>query len=778
MNLHKSIQSLFSKYIVVSWILSYLIICSVPFANNIYTYMKTENEIKQRIYDSDNQILNNLRLSFDKSISDFSIIAAGVQNSEYIQNLLTMDPGTPAFDQNRFNAAKNINLLKAYNSNISDIFVYVPASDYCIGSGFTAKRREFFSYAYNGTDAMADIWSNNLNKLTYASYMVSTTTDGSSFVDFFYSIPLSNNTSKATVIIRISSDLFNESISDYTNINEKTLFVLDSNNQTVLGKTPASLADYSKIPNGISFDEKTGDMIISCTSEINNWKYISITPKKFISDQLLYMRIPIVLTSVICVVIVFLLIFYFTRKNYEPLKKIINVAKNNAAAVDSHQNEYDIINDILNDYISNKQQLKSIRHYESSEKKANFLSDLANGYTQKHPNPKKEMEKLDIHFISDYFAVVCFNITNANHLFSNDENNEQINDDETANIIQFIMTNIFEELIGKYNCGYMTETDGRLICIISFNTQRLSCYHSDIAQAVSEAKQFIEKNFMFSFTASVSSIHKGLDAISSAYWEANKTMSYRSFIKNEDMIIFEDIQTPASNDYFNDDTERKLINFIKLGDHDIVRSIVDGIFTDNSLSINQAHILTVRIASAVSAAVLGESESETSVDYSEFMRCIDELITTRGSYTSYKEKLHRLIVISCDIMEHHRNSDKTTAEKIKASETRNSDILTENVKNYIQQNYNDSELHLVSLGDYFDITPYYLSNIFKKTEGVTLMDYIARLRISEAKTLIDNSDIPMSEIASKVGFNNVRTFLRTFRKFEGITPSQYKELKK
>ena len=57
------------------------------------------------------------------------------------------------------------------------------------------------------------------------------------------------------------------------------------------------------------------------------------------------------------------------------------------------------------------------------------------------------------------------------------------------------------------------------------------------------------------------------------------------------------------------------------------------------------------------------------------------------------------------------------------------------------------------------------------------MDYIARLRVDKAKALIDSTELSMSEIASNVGFNNVRTFLRTFRKFEGITPSQYHELK-
>ena len=134
--------------------------------------------------------------------------------------------------------------------------------------------------------------------------------------------------------------------------------------------------------------------------------------------------------------------------------------------------------------------------------------------------------------------------------------------------------------------------------------------------------------------------------------------------------------------------------------------------------------------------------------------------------------------LACEIMGQRLQRQETSSAKHhEANALLPYNSLTQNVKNYIQQNYSDCNLHLVSLSEYFDITPYYLSNIFKKEEGLALIDYIARLRINKAKEYIDGAGSSMSDIAEKVGFNNVRTFLRTFKKFEGITPSQYKDLK-
>lgn len=69
----------------------------------------------------------------------------------------------------------------------------------------------------------------------------------------------------------------------------------------------------------------------------------------------------------------------------------------------------------------------------------------------------------------------------------------------------------------------------------------------------------------------------------------------------------------------------------------------------------------------------------------------------------------------------------------------------------------------------------YLSSLFKKTTGKTLINYINQSRIDISKSLIANYDIQIKEVAYSCGFTDEKYFMKVFKKFEGITPTQYKK---
>ena len=69
----------------------------------------------------------------------------------------------------------------------------------------------------------------------------------------------------------------------------------------------------------------------------------------------------------------------------------------------------------------------------------------------------------------------------------------------------------------------------------------------------------------------------------------------------------------------------------------------------------------------------------------------------------------------------------------------------------------------------------YLSQLFKKYCGLSIMQYHNSLKIKEAKKLIKEGKLTMAKISEKLGFNNQYYFSRVFKKVEGISPSDYKE---
>ncbi len=93
---------------------------------------------------------------------------------------------------------------------------------------------------------------------------------------------------------------------------------------------------------------------------------------------------------------------------------------------------------------------------------------------------------------------------------------------------------------------------------------------------------------------------------------------------------------------------------------------------------------------------------------------------------------------------------------------------------YIDQNLS-GELTLSDLAQLAQMSPNYFSTFFHNISGITLWDYINSRRIDMATHLIlEDNDRNMLDIALLCGFNNTANFNKIFKKFTGLTPSQYR----
>lgn len=95
------------------------------------------------------------------------------------------------------------------------------------------------------------------------------------------------------------------------------------------------------------------------------------------------------------------------------------------------------------------------------------------------------------------------------------------------------------------------------------------------------------------------------------------------------------------------------------------------------------------------------------------------------------------------------------------------------VEKYIEDHYKD-DLTLEKLADVFHFSPAYLSRKFHQDKGCTINDFIRSVRVGRARSMIENSDLAIREIALKCGFSNISHFNRVFKAMTGKTPSEYK----
>lgn len=96
------------------------------------------------------------------------------------------------------------------------------------------------------------------------------------------------------------------------------------------------------------------------------------------------------------------------------------------------------------------------------------------------------------------------------------------------------------------------------------------------------------------------------------------------------------------------------------------------------------------------------------------------------------------------------------------------------IKEYIATRWNQ-KLSLSEIANHVHLSPSYSSALFKDSTGVSIMDYIIRLRIDKAGEMLKYSDRLISEIAEISGFCDIFYFSRTFKKHKGMSPAQYRQ---
>lgn len=122
---------------------------------------------------------------------------------------------------------------------------------------------------------------------------------------------------------------------------------------------------------------------------------------------------------------------------------------------------------------------------------------------------------------------------------------------------------------------------------------------------------------------------------------------------------------------------------------------------------------------------------------------------------------------------------KHVIARIQEGSLNNDDSLTivEKVKRYIALHISDNPSR-EDLANYVFLNPDYLSRLFKKEMGMTLISYCQDMRLQYIKNLLSKTDMNIGKIAMQLGYSNFSHFTRAFKELTGISPTEYREKSK
>lgn len=119
---------------------------------------------------------------------------------------------------------------------------------------------------------------------------------------------------------------------------------------------------------------------------------------------------------------------------------------------------------------------------------------------------------------------------------------------------------------------------------------------------------------------------------------------------------------------------------------------------------------------------------------------------------------------------------KTSSEDINPSSDKPTEnyVLFTNLLNFIDAHYAD-DLTLEQAADYIGFSKYHFTRLFKQHTNTTFHNYLCHKRIQSAQAMLTaDMNLPVTDIAFRIGFNNLTTFSRCFNKYTGCSPTEYR----
>ena len=173
-------------------------------------------------------------------------------------------------------------------------------------------------------------------------------------------------------------------------------------------------------------------------------------------------------------------------------------------------------------------------------------------------------------------------------------------------------------------------------------------------------------------------------------------------------------------------------------------------------------------------------EDEATGDYlymtlskkNDIIHVMNRILRERMKYQVWGDFLSCLLIIELFVL----LSRTLKQEWEQSAKNRNLKLheLLNIAKEYIDNNY-DKDLTLTQVAKYIYLSDSYFAHSFKDKFGISPKSYILKVRIEAAKEYLQNTDIKVSEIAKLVGFSSQQRFNDIFRKYENLTPLNYRQ---
>jgi two-component system response regulator YesN len=769
--LPQSLSAFRHRSVFVKWLLVFniLIIVSVSVVGSI-SYRTSSTLLLEEATTSSSMYMEQARDNIDKEIIVLDHVTQQISLQTNLRRVLYASGGIDGSQSVIYaELVKYLSSVKMSNPMLQSIWIDATKEPSIISSEAKYERAFFYQHVYP-TQPQVD-WTKSLDKQFGLRSLGRFISNGIPMIIFARPVPMEEIPYRGAIYASVNEHEFASRINSTKLGASNGIFVTNSKGDIILKNNGVPTEEISGVIRTILVQgDKEGSLyesidgkqhlIVYASSKVNDWRYISMIPIETIMEKVNRIQKVTIFAVLICLIAGLVLSYFLIARIYEPINQMIQyinlmgVGEGTQGGVIQKQDELSFINQLINTVHDRYESLKDTFDKQVPLLRQKLLYDLIEGRLSTNSITETlSMVKLKMPY--DTFQILVFESVDFNL-------------DEPINVNGESVMQIFDEQAVCITKPYMNvyalrKRNDKVVTIVNLDPSEIDL--EAIYDYAEHMKTFFEKNYNRTFTVGIGRLCFTYKDIPISYLDALSALRYK-IVKGQGEIIFVDEIHHEPNIAFSYsiDTEKKIINQIKTANMDqVIITLTDVV--ERNIRVNESTPETIdnlfKALAGTAIRTIYEIEART------------EDVLGAG-YNLYAE------IDNCQTAEDMQACINRAYEAISRyvnSRTENQyEQLLVKIKDYVENHYHE-ELSLPQLGETLKMSPTYLSGKFKEITGMKFVDFVNTRRIEQAKLYLREGDDSVNDISERVGFVNANTFIKVFKKHEGVTPGQFRSIK-
>ena len=725
--------------VFLRFFISFLLILFIPVIVLGFISQNTiQSLLKKQVIENRTYILGQCAARIDYELNNISDIVFKASEENQFSPYIVSD-----FVKNSLSIMADLKSYRTANTFIHEIYLISDSSEYIFSSGTTYTYDRFIDQKFPEIE-------NQENLLDFLSHTVSSNSMGlylseEGTIYLVRDLPSTAPLPYGFMVFEIRPKTLN-SFFDISADGDEDILIL--NDDHIISSSLSSESQkkfmklYANADNAAKTPFSDEYMVISQISDsAPDITYLLLLPQTQVMKEIHSVIKNFVLYLAIILFWGTLVIFVLAQLNYRPLKRVVRNARDLFGLNMRHKitDEFRDLSEIMKKTHDSLELTQQELELSKASRQYSFLLSLINGTSYSSDELARRMEQTQIHFDGPYLFVVIFHISFSSFQDTIHVVTERIQNYRLEGFSGYAANLYKNNIVGVYSC--------------------MKDDSAAVMNSFSSLHQTLEKEFHIVDTLGIGNFKQNISEIPSSFLEATTALDYRFVYGKNNLIFFKnlDLDSYQTIDFPQELTDN-LCLAIQSGKKENADTHINELFAylrSNSCSMYLTKSLCYDIINSILKTV-----QELKID------CEPLEISNLISLTKFEtlEDLEEMLHSFCSSICEYINAGTTGQQP-----------LVNMALHYISHNFSKPDFSVGKMAEDLNVSASYLSRIFKEQQGITIANYIKLYKLNIAKQLLIETDYSLEKIISSLGYYDSSSFIRMFKKAEGITPGEYRK---